>query len=89
MASRCVFKMDWRLGRGGGSCGSGVGVVAGYVYPPRRVTVVRDRCSAGDGGGEDGFPRSCTSSGWGSAGSLRVSVTRDGVVAVLVALDLL
>ena len=91
LASRCVFKMDLRLGRGGGNGGVGAGVGVGFVYSPsRRVTVVRDRCSAGGGGGEEGFPRGCcTSSGWGSAGSLRVSVTRDVVVVVVAALVLL
>jgi hypothetical protein len=81
--------MDWRLGRGDGGGGFWVDFVAECVYPPRRVTVVRDRCSAGGGGGEVVFPGSGTSSGWGSAGSLRVSVKGVVVVAVRVALDLL
>ena len=58
LVSRCVFKMDWRLGRGDGGGGFWVDFVAECVYPPRRVTVVRDRCSAGGGGGDDVFPGS-------------------------------
>ncbi len=75
LAFRCVFKIDWRLERGGGSGGAGVDVVALCVYPPRRVTVVRDLCSAFFFGGDEVFPGSGISSGWGSAGSLRVPVT--------------
>ncbi len=86
LASRCVFKMDLRLGRRGGNGGFGAGVDVGFVYPPRRVIVVRDRCSAGDVGGGKGFPRGYALSGWGPAGSLRVSVMRNEVVVVVVAL---
>ena len=45
LASRSVFRIDLRLGRGG--CGSGND---GWIgYPPRRMTVVNDRCSIGWG----------------------------------------
>ena len=42
-----AFWMDKLLGRGGGKCGVRAGDDGRFVYPPRQVTVVRDRCSAG------------------------------------------
>ena len=75
-----AFRMDIRLGRGGGKCGVRAGDDGWFVYPPKRVTVVRDRCSAGGVGGEEVRSGSSASSGWGSAGSLRVSGVRDEVV---------
>ena len=43
--------MEVRLGREAVKRGGGTGDAACDVYPPRLVTVVRDRCSTGGVGG--------------------------------------
>ena len=43
--------MEVRLGREADKRGGGSGDAACGVHPPRLVTVVRDRCSAGGVGG--------------------------------------
>ena len=43
--------MEVRLGRGADKRGGGTDDAACDVYPPKLVTVVRDRCSAGGVGG--------------------------------------
>ena len=45
-AARLFLRMEVRLGREADKLGGGTGDVACDVYPPRLVTVVRDRCSA-------------------------------------------
>ena len=62
--------MEVRLGRLADRQGCGTGDGACKVYPPRLLTVVRERCSAG-GVRDDGwgFGRS---SGCGCAGSLKL-----------------
>ena len=50
-AARWVLRMEGRLGRETDRRGGGTGDAACDVYPPRLVTVVRDRCSAGEVGG--------------------------------------
>ena len=46
-ATRWFLRVKVRLGREADRRGGGTGDVACDVYPPRLVTVVRDRCSAG------------------------------------------
>ncbi len=48
---RCVFRMDWRVGRGAGVCCGGVGGGTWIGYPSRRLAVMRYCCSAGGVGG--------------------------------------
>ena len=50
-AARLFLRMEVRLGREEDKLGGGTGDGACDVYPPRLVTVVRDRCSAGGVGG--------------------------------------
>ena len=69
-SARWFLRIEVRLGRLADRQDSGTGDGACDVYPPRLVTVVRERCSAGrmrDGGCGVG-----RSSGCGCAGSLRV-----------------
>ena len=78
-SSRCVVRMDWRVGRGVGVWCGVVGCGACEEYPSRRLAVTRYRCSARGAGGMGGG----ASPGCGSAGSLRlVGAVRVGEVVV-------
>ena len=61
-ASLFDLRMDVRVGLGGGAGGA-------LWYPPKLVTEVSVRCSAGGGVWVSGWARKWSSSGCGTAGS--------------------
>lgn len=79
-AARLFLRMEVRLGREADKLGGGTGDVACDVYPPRLVTVVRDRCSAGGGGGLVCLVGRSSGCGW--AGSLGLCWSFDEVAVI-------